>query len=90
MNDLNDDLCNFKKKIMGNEAIKLELIQWLTQLDDKDILSYLKVVKDSKSLNKDWWEFLSESQKGGIERGMDDIENGRTVSHAEIKDKYGL
>lgn len=75
---------------MGNEAIKLELIQWLTQLDDKDILSYLKVVKDSKSLNKDWWEFLSESQKGGIERGMDDIENGRTVSHAEIKDKYGL
>lgn len=75
---------------MGNEAIKLELIEWLTQLEDKDILSYLKVVKDSKSINKDWWEFLSESQKAGIERGMDDVTNGRTVSHADMKDKYGL
>ena len=75
---------------MGNEAIKLELIEWLTQLEDKDILSYLKVVKDSKSINKDWWEFLSESQKAGIERGMDDVTNGRTVSHADVKDKYGL
>lgn len=75
---------------MGNEAIKLELIEWLTQLEDKDILSYLKVVKDSKSINKDWWEFLSESQKAGIERGMDDVTNGRTVSHADMKDNYGL
>ncbi|WP_158861265.1 hypothetical protein [Lunatibacter salilacus] len=75
---------------MGNEAIKLELIEWVTQLEDKDILSYLKVVKDSKAINKDWWEFLSESQKAGIERGMDDVTNGRTVSHADMKDKYGL
>ena len=77
-------------KIKGNEAIKLELIEWLTQLEDKDILSFLKVVKDSKSINKNWWEFLSESQKAGIERGLDDVTNGRTVSHVDMKDKYGL
>jgi hypothetical protein len=75
---------------MRNEAIKLELIEWLIKLDDKDILSYLKVVKDSKAINKDWWEFLSESQKAGIERGLDDVKNGRTDLYDEVKDKYGV
>jgi predicted transcriptional regulator len=75
---------------MGNEAIKLELIEWLIKLDDKDILSYLKVVKEAKSISKEWWACLSESQKAGIERGLDDVKNGRTVSYDNVKDKYGL
>ncbi len=75
---------------MGHEAIKLELIEWLTKLDDKETIEYLKIVKDSRSVNNDWWDDLSESQKTGIERGLNDIKNGRTISHDEVKDRYGL
>ena len=75
---------------MGLEAIKLELIEWLTKLDDKDTIDYLKVVKDSSSEKKDWWHSLSEDQKLGIKKGLKDIEEGRIIDHEDVKKKYGL
>jgi hypothetical protein len=75
---------------MGHDAIKLELIEWLTKLEDNDTIEYLKIVKDSKLNNNDWWDDLTDVQKSGIERGLNDIKNGRTISHDEVKRKYGL
>lgn len=75
---------------MGQEAIKLELIEWLTKLDDNETIEYLKIVKDSKSTSNDWWNDLTENQKRGITRGLKDIEKGKTFSHDEIKNRYGL
>jgi hypothetical protein len=75
---------------MGQEALKLELIEWLTKLTDNETIEYLKIVKDSKSKSNDWWDDLTETQKQGIARGLNDIEQGRTFSHAEIKNRYGL
>jgi hypothetical protein len=75
---------------MGQEGIKLELIEWLTKLNDKNTIEYLKIVKDSRSTNDDWWDDLTETQKGGIERGLLDISKGKTYSHDEIKQRYGL
>jgi len=75
---------------MGHDAIKLELIQWLTKLEDNETLDYLKVVKDSCDKNTDWWNDLSEEQKSGIGRGLSDIDAGRIHSHKDISLKYGL
>ncbi len=75
---------------MGLEAIKLELIEWLTKLDDQETISYLKVVKDSSSEEGDWWNSLSDHHKAGIERGLKDIEEGRVTSHDDVKRKYGF
>ena len=75
---------------MGHEAIKLELIQWLTKLEDDETLNYLKVVKDSNEQHQEWWHDLSEEQKSGITRGLKDVDEGRVHSHKDIKLKYGL
>jgi hypothetical protein len=75
---------------MGHEAIKLELIQWLTKLEDDETLDYLKVVKESSDSGSDWWDELSDEQRSGIERGLKDVDNGRVHSHKDIKLKYGL
>jgi len=75
---------------MGHNAIKLELIEWLTKLEDSDTLDYLKIVKDSNESEQDWWNELPESVKAGIKRGLDDVNEGRTVSHNDVKLKYGL
>ena len=75
---------------MRHETIKLELIEWLTKLEDVETIQYLKIVKDSKSSNHDWWNDLAEIQKQGIERGLRDIDSGRIVPHADVKSKYGL
>ena len=91
VNDHIDNFTNFHKKIiMRHEAIKLELIEWLTKLENNEIIEYLKIVKDSGSIKNDWWDDLTENQKAGIERGLDDIKNERTVSHNNVKNKYGL
>ena len=75
---------------MGQDAIKLELIEWLTKLNDLETLNYLKVVKDSKSEKKEWWNDLTEQQKLGIQRGLKDLDEGRVVSHSDVEIKYDL
>ena len=75
---------------MGQDAIKLELIEWLTKLNDLETLNYLKVVKDSKSEKKEWWNDLTEQQKLGIKRGLKDLDEGKVVSHSDVEIKYGL
>ena len=75
---------------MGLEAIKLELIEWLTQLEDQDTINYLKVVKDSSSDDSDWWDALSEDLKKGVEAGLKDIEDGKVMDHEDVKKKYGF
>lgn len=75
---------------MGHEAIKLELIEWLEKLNDDDTLNFLKLVKDSRKANQDWWAELTNTQKMGIERGLRDIELGKTTPHSEIAKRYGI
>ena len=62
---------------------KLSLIAWIEQLSDTNMLSVLEGLKDTKSKN-DWWDDLSEVQKQHINQGLDDAENGRTVSSSEF------
>jgi len=74
---------------MTQETVKLELIEWLSTLADSDTLEYLKMIKDSRT-EDDWFKNVSEEEKAGIERGLNDIKAGRVVSHAEVKKRYGL
>ena len=69
---------------MGQETIKLELIEWLTKLNDIETLNYLKVVKDSRSEDQDWWSDITEQQRDGIQRGLKDIDEGKVVSHSVV------
>lgn len=75
---------------MGHEAIKLELIEWLTKLEDEETIDYLKIVKDTHVLHVDDENDLTDEQKSGIERGLNDVDYGRVTSHEEVKQKYGL
>jgi hypothetical protein len=75
---------------MGYEGLKLELIEWLAKLEDGETIQYLKVVKDSKPDDQDWWDHLDEAQEKGIEKGLKDIDEGRVIPHDEVRKKYGL
>jgi hypothetical protein len=75
---------------MGLEAVKLELIEWLSKLEDQETIDYLKILKDSKTSDHDWSDTLTEEQKKGIERGLKDIDEGTVLSHDDLKKRYGL
>lgn len=74
---------------MGHDAIKLELIEWLTKLEDDNTIQFLKIIKDTGSKD-DWWLELSDEQRQGIQRGLKDVEDGRVIPHDEVRLKYGL
>ncbi|MFO7999874.1 MAG: hypothetical protein R6U46_01415 [Marinilabilia sp.] len=75
---------------MDRNAIKLELIEWLSRLDDEETIQYLKIVKDLQTAGHDWWNDLTENQKKRIEKGLKDIDEGRVRSHEYVKKKYGF
>ncbi len=74
---------------MQYDALKLELIEWLTQLD-ASTLDFLKFIKESQKNKEDWWSELSTEQQEGIERGLRDIQMGKVTPHSEISSKYGI
>ncbi len=69
-------------------AKKLELIEWLINLNDNSLIDYLKSIKESKSTDTDWWDNLSSEQKDSIERGIQDINEGRVHTHESVMKKY--
>lgn len=67
---------------MTLESKKLDLISWLTSLKDDAIIAQLYAIKNDS--NSDWYEQLSNAQKKQIQKGLDDLDNGRTIPHDEV------
>ncbi|WP_312822370.1 hypothetical protein [Epilithonimonas sp.] len=65
---------------------KLELIRWLSTIDDLTIINKIIDIKKEKS---DWWDEISEAEKKLIEEGEKDIEAGRVISHEDFLKSYG-
>lgn len=69
------------------EHKKIELIQWLSTLSDKDTIDRLMELR--KSEKSDWWTDLSSKEKESIEKGIKDADEGRLNPHSKAKEIYG-
>lgn len=65
---------------------KLELIQWLSTIENVSIIE--KIMDLKKKENSDWWRTLSESEKESIEIGLKDAENGKLNPHSKARNLY--
>ena len=68
------------------QNMKIELIQWLTTLNDQSTLQKIIELRDNSS--NDWWDDISDTEKKSIEKGITDSENGKVVLNSEIRKKY--
>ena len=68
------------------QNIKIELIQWLTTLDDKSLIE--KILDLRINQTKDWWDTISDIEKKSIEQGINDADNGKVSSHLEARMIY--
>ncbi len=66
---------------------KLELIQWVSSLNDLSVLE--KIIAIRKQESKDWWNSISELEKKSIEKGLEDAESGKLNSHSKARKLYG-
>lgn len=66
---------------------KIELIQWLTTLEDSSLIQ--KIMDLRKSENKDWLNEISNAEKKSIDEGILDADNGKLKPNSEAEKIYG-
>jgi len=59
-------------------GIKLDLIGWINQLTDADLIQFLDGLRVSREKN-DWWEELATLQKKQILAGIKDADEGKLM-----------
>ncbi|HKL33300.1 MAG TPA: hypothetical protein VJ919_12240 [Tangfeifania sp.] len=74
---------------MNIHAEKLDLIQWISDLNDTSVINKLCEIKNSYTQSKDWRAQLKEDEMESINRGLKDLEEGRVHSHNTARDIYG-
>ena len=65
---------------------KLELIQWLSTIEDSSIIEKIMDLRKKESI--DWWNSISENEKQSIELGINDAESGKLNSHSKARNLY--
>jgi predicted transcriptional regulator len=65
---------------------KLELIQWLSVLDDVTVLDKLDELKEQSA--RDWWYEISEAERASVSEGLVDADAGRLKPHSEARAIY--
>jgi len=65
---------------------KIELIQWLSTLDDEFIIDKLMELRDSEKA--DWWSDITEEEKKSIEKGIEDADSGNLRPQSEVRKLY--
>jgi hypothetical protein len=80
---------------MSTEAIRNELIDWISKLEDQGLLGSLLGIKKATQ-HADWADDLSHEERRSIERGLEDLKHGRVTpskdfwaSHHPRRDEAG-
>lgn len=68
------------------ENKKIELIQWLSTINDKSLIE--KLLKLREKEKTDWWNEISATEKQSIEKGIQDADNEKLTSHSNVKGIY--
>jgi len=68
------------------QSTKIELIQWLTTIDNSSVLQ--KIIEIRKNENKDWWNTISEDERMSIDEGIKDADSGKLKPNSEARAIY--
>lgn len=70
---------------MDIQTKKLDLIQWLIQLDDEQLLNKIQALQKEDT---DFWNELSDSQKQEINKGLAELGAGQKHDYESVVAKH--
>ena len=73
---------------MNIHTEKLDLIEWISKLNDTSIIEKLKEIRKNYIHSIDWGDTLDQEEIESIEEGLKDLEEGRVHSHGTAKKLY--
>ena len=65
---------------------KIELIQWLSVIDDAELIEKIVDLKDQST--GDWWDEVSQAEKKSIDLGLLDANEGKLNPHTQARSIY--
>lgn len=77
---------NIMKTDPDIQSKKIELIQWLSTIDDISVLNEISEMKNKET--KGWWDKISEPEKQSVLAGIADADSGKLNSHGKAKAIY--
>jgi hypothetical protein len=74
---------------MNLSAEKLDIIQRICEIQDSDLIDLIKnIILVPDIAKSDWWSYASQEEKDSINRGIDDLQQGKIHPHEQIRKKY--
>ncbi|MDL2211217.1 hypothetical protein LJB79_01395 [Bacteroides sp. OttesenSCG-928-M17] len=58
--------------------------------EGKAFIELLRKMKFARVLDKsdDWWDEISDGEREAIDKGLEDIKQGKTITHQQVKEQY--
>lgn len=76
--------------IMVTEEKKRDIITWIDNSEDSEFIDAVHESIAQYKTDTDFWVELNSDQKNEILKGLEDVNQGRVVSHEEVKNKHGI
>jgi hypothetical protein len=68
---------------------KLDIIQRICEIQDNDLIDLIKNIIDIPGSSKsEWWNQITQDEKDSINRGINDLQQGKIYPHDQIRKKY--
>lgn len=71
-------------EIMNIEARKINLINWISSVQEEDILDEMEKIQKEKT---DWWISLSNKDKKAIEEGLEQLDKGEFLTRSQVRNR---
>ena len=75
---------------MDLQTEKLNIIRWLTTINDQNIISKFLSLKKQEEKNTDWWEELSDTDRQAIDEGLKGLSSSYEEIRETLKKQYGI
>ena len=69
---------------MNIETRKINLINWLSTLQEDSILEKVEKIQKEKT---DWWDTTSDKDKKAINEGLEQLDRGESLTHSQVRSK---
>ena len=74
---------------MNLSTEKLDIIQRICEIQDNDLIDLIKnIITVPNISNSDWWGQITQEEIVSINRGLDDLQQGKVHSHDQIRKTY--
>lgn len=69
---------------MNLETRKLNLINWISSIQEDNILEKVEKIQQEKN---DWWDVISDNDKNDINEGIEQLDRGEYLTHSQVRAK---